>query len=110
MYDTAKLIKPTYQTDENGGRMTDDYGIELPPIKSYCEIPVEVASCGQSEFFEANQSGFRPDMKLLTFCGNYSGQELAEYNGKVYKIYRTYLNGNGNIELYLTERVGVYDD
>ena len=105
-YCTARLITLTQQTDDEGNILTDDDGIDLPPVTSKrVEIPVEVVSYGQSEFFKSGQEGFRPDMKLITFKGNYNGEEYAEVDGIMYKIYRSFFKNYDNIELYLTKRI-----
>ena len=106
MYDELILIGYTDNVDENGNPLVDDYGIEVKPKETRTKIPVEIASCGQSEFFKAGESGFKPEIKAITFIGNYSGQEFALYKGIKHKIYRTFFKNDDSIELYLTKKLG----
>ena len=64
-------------------------------------IFVDEYSIGAKEFYSAAQSGFRPDILLKTFVGNYNNQTLVDYKGKRYTIYRTFIKGDV-IEMYLT--------
>lgn len=63
-------------------------------------------SVAQSEYFNADQSGIRPDFKLEMYAGDYSGQKNLSIDGEEYTIYRTYSPRRDKIELYVGERVG----
>lgn len=71
------------------------------------KIFVSEKSMSRSEWYSAGQSGFKPEILLVTPYINYSGEETIRYNNKLYSIYRTYIRENSdNIELYLSEKVG----
>jgi len=47
-------------------------------------------SVGYNEFFQAKQAGYTERLKFDVFVAEYSGETLAEYEGKRYEILRTY--------------------
>ena len=65
-----------------------------------------VSSVTMSEFYEAGLQGFKPEFRFSVWMSEYDGQEVLEYNDKVYTIYRTYMRDDGRIELYVTEKKG----
>ena len=61
-----------------------------------------VRSIGQSEFYQAQTTNLKPELKfVLADYLEYQGETLAEYNGIRYSILRTYRSGN-ELELVLT--------
>jgi hypothetical protein len=40
------------------------------------------------------------------FCYDYNGETMLKYNGKVYAVYRTYLDRKEVIDLYTEEKKG----
>ena len=60
----------------------------------------------QSEFFAAGRNGLRPQMRLKVFAEDYRQEELVEVDGARYRIYRTYLGDNEQLELYLEKKAG----
>lgn len=95
--DTVKLITEIYA--EN------DYGV-LGPSRTSRTIYATVDSVSQSEWFQGGRNGLNPEFKVTTFSGNYNGEEVAEYKGRLYSIYRTYQPHPDTIELYLERRKG----
>ena len=95
---TIKLISQKFVTDENGNEIAEE-----------CKKSVfaSLMSIGQNEFFQASQSGLKPQFKFIMNDFEYSGEILVEFNHKKYSVYRTYLAKSEKIELYLTEKVGV---
>ena len=83
----------------------DDLG-EWTEKRTETDIFSLVESVSMSEFYQAGMQGFKPDYKFTVWMTEYTDQELLEYNGKAYDIYRTYRRGDGRIELYTTERKG----
>ena len=65
-----------------------------------------VKSVGANEFFKAGQTGLKPKFVVEIRVSEYDGETLVEVHGKRYTVYRTYINRNENIELYLEERSG----
>ena len=72
-----------------------------------------VRSVGQKEFYEANARDFYPEMKfVLADYLEYDNEPLMEYNGKRYRVLRTYRAGQ-ELEITVTrasvEEGGVYE-
>lgn len=59
-------------------------------------------SIGQSEFYQAYATDYRPELKfVLADCWDYKGETLIEYDGVIYRVIRTYLVGQG-LEIVVT--------
>jgi len=70
------------------------------PLTVYCNQ----RSVGMSEFYQAAQSGYKVDLKVEVRSIDYNRQKLAEFNGKRFRILRTYSIGNGEYtELTLSD-------
>jgi len=55
----------------------------------------KVKSIGQSEFYQAQAQGMKPEIKfVLADYLDYDNQEEVVYNNFVYKVLRTYRSGN----------------
>lgn len=83
----------------------DEYGNEVA-LETENEVFCEVDSITQSEFFAAENTELNPEYKFTIFFGDYDGQQIVEYHGKRYAIYRTY-RANDNLELYVERKMGV---
>lgn len=83
----------------------DDLG-EWIETREESTVFAYVSSVTMSEFYEAGLQGFKPEFRFLVWMSEYNEQEVLEYNGKVYTIYRTYMRDDGRIELYVTEKKG----
>lgn len=110
----AYLIKKNYAQDRRGvWKWTEERR------RVFCQT----GSVSRTEFFEAGRSGLNPAFVLTVFAGDYDGEDMVEYEGKAYGIYRTY-QSKGNsyvgvntklrqdllkdyVELYLEEKGGV---
>ena len=97
MSDVLTLVAETFTTDAYGNQVASETEKEV-----YCEV----YSISKNEFFSAGREGHRPSFRFDVFFGDYSGEQIAEYNGTRYYIYRTYRN-NDTMELYAEMRVGV---
>lgn len=97
MVERIKLVKPNVIQDELGQI------IEGEP--TYTELFADVSGITRSEFAAAGQIGLSPDAKFTVWAGEYSGEEIVEYNGDRYIVYRTFPI-NGRIELYTGRRIG----
>lgn len=95
---TLKLISYT-QTKNN-------YGM---PVKeeSKVEIFCRVSSVSGSEFNAAQQNGIKPQWKFIIREREYSGENVVEFEKKLYSVYRTYRASLDDIELYVEEREGI---
>ena len=88
MYDEAiYLLKETETTDEYGDATKTYTGTQ---------VYAQIKSIGQSEFYQAQAVGFKPEIKfvLADFC-DYQGQELIKYTHygqeeQIYTVIRTY--------------------
>lgn len=69
------------------------------------EVFVEVKSISQSEFYQAQASGLRPEIKFkLKDYYDYNDEKHVKYNDFIYEVIRTFRNG---IELELVCNRGV---
>ncbi len=67
-----------------------------------------VRSIGMREFYSASATDFHPEIKfVLVDYLDYDGETLAEYDGQVYRIIRTYRTGQ---ELELTAELAAAED
>ncbi len=98
-FDILSLISETYTVDELGQRI---------PKENRRDVFCRAESVSQSEFFSAGRIGLTPAYKMVLATElDYGGEEIAEFDGKRYAIYRTYAPADGGIELYLQRETGV---
>lgn len=79
---SCKLIKPNF--------IQNEIGTEIPqkPIKT--EIPIiKVEDIYSNEYYEANQAGYQPTLRLRISTLNYNNEQELEYMGINYTIIRT---------------------
>lgn len=94
-----RLIKANIKEDVIGQRVTDG--------ETARELVCTVNGITRQEWAAAAQAGLNPEcMAYLKESGDYEGEEVAELGGVRYSIYRTYLTGDGGIELYLRRKAG----
>lgn len=100
---TIKLIgSPTRQQDAKGVWRT--------MAATEIEIFAQVGSVSRNEFFSAGRQGMRPEYVFSVFMGEYADQQICEYNGTRYAIYRTYHpEGTDYLELYVQRETGVHN-
>lgn len=87
----------------------DEYGVQREDTTER-EIYVQVDSVTASEFFEGGRNGLNPELRFTAFRFDYNGEDEIMYDGKRYRIYRTYFGRNDTIELYAERRKGYADD
>ena len=92
------LIKCVYISDDCG----DQTETETENICFCAELPIT-----SSEFYNAGQSGIKPEKMLIVESECYNGEKLAVYDNVRYDIYRVYPKDNGYTELYLKIKGGV---
>lgn len=83
---------------------TDKYGREKV-TESDRDIYCKVDSVSQTEFYAAANTELQPDYRFTVFFGDYEGEDICEYEGTRYAIYRTYRRGD-DLELYVERKVG----
>lgn len=87
MNEVAVFIKRTYRA----GKLEE----------SKREVLCSTRSIGMKEFYSANSTDFRPELKLvLADYLDYDEETLADYDGRRYRILRTYRTGQ-QLELTL---------
>lgn len=70
------------------------------------EVFCNVSSVSASEFFEGGRSGLNPQYRMTLFFADYDGEEILEYKGKTYAIYRTFQKTTDTLELYVERKGG----
>lgn len=90
-------------------RKKDKYGVLQPTEESKRLIYVRVSNVTRAEWFEGGRNGLNPELHFDTFAPDYCGEEIIEYCGARYTIYRTYRDGADTIELYAERRKGAGD-
>lgn len=73
------------------------------------KILASLSSVRQSEFYQAQVSGIKPEMVFEIRNFEYKGEDTILYNNKKYKIIRTYNKQDGIIELVCSEKIGNFD-
>lgn len=97
---TIDLISKTYITDTMGQRI---------PVEKATTVFATLTSISRAEWVSYQQSGRQglvPSYVASVFMGDYNGEDLAEYEGKRYGVYRTYERDDEQIELYLEQKAG----
>ena len=71
----------------------NDVGDQIGTLERAMRI-AKVKSIGQSEFYQAQAQGFKPEIKfVLADYLDYNNQEEVLYDGFRYKVLRTFRNG-----------------
>lgn len=91
------LIKEEYTEDA--------YGVLIPTLTRR-QVYANVMSVSASEFFEGGRNGLNPEYRIIMFGPDYEGEEVIEYNGVQYAVYRTYRGRTDTIELYVQLKKG----
>lgn len=77
---SCKLLSTTTQEDSIGVQKEVTTEIEIPIIK--------VEEIYANEFYEANERGFKPTLRLRISALNYNNEEELVYMGVTYSIIR----------------------
>ena len=73
------------------------------------EVFCDVRSISQTEWFNAGRNGIdHPAFIFVMNRNEYRGQQIVEFHGQRYGVYRTYMAKNENLELYCEAKGGVY--
>lgn len=78
----------------------DDIGVNRNVVISSKKISGSARSITQSEYQVSSSLGIKYDLKVVIQAFLYDGSKYAMIKGQLYKIERTYLNGQF-LELYL---------
>lgn len=96
--DVIYLIRETFHMDDHNQPVPEE-----SKRMAYCNA----RSITRTELFEAGQNGHRAAWMFEMFSYDYQGEELVEFNGRKYGIYRTYRAANDTMELYAEEKGGI---
>lgn len=91
------LVSQTYTEDE--------YGV-LQATTEKRKVYANVMSVNAAEWYEGGRAGLNPEFRMIMFAPDYQGEQLVEYNGVQYAVYRTYLARTDTLELYVEKRKG----
>lgn len=86
-------------------RTQNEYG-QWVASESTKDVYCEVDSVSQSEFFEGGRNGLNPEYRFTMFFADYNNEPIVEYKSQRYAVYRTYLNKNDKLELYVERKGG----
>lgn len=83
---------------------TDADGFKVPVEGAERRVYANEKSVGYSEFYKAQQAGMSAELKLDIRTADVGAETHVRFNGKLYKILRTYKSKNGEFtELTLTD-------
>lgn len=74
--------------------------------KTEVNVIAQIRDITQSEFSSAGLVGFKPSKQFRVRSWEYCGENIVEYDGVEYSVYRSYLASDGRMELYTEERTG----
>lgn len=77
---SCKLLSTTLQTDNIGVQKEITTEVEVPIIK--------IEEVYANEFYEANEQGFKPTLRLRISSLNYNNEKELVYMGATYSIIR----------------------
>lgn len=95
--DVLTLIRMDYKEDAMAQQI---------PIEAKRDVFCNIGSVTLNEWSQGGQLGLKPELRAVVFAPDYEGEEIAEYNGARYSVYRTYTGKDDSMELYLERRVG----
>lgn len=72
---------------------------DMIPTKTERMVYVDEKSIRQSEFYQSQQTGLRPEVMLEMRRIDYEAENYVKYDGKELRILRTYRKGKDFIEL-----------
>ena len=98
--DVAYLIRETWKPDEQE---------VMQPTQEARRVFVNVDSITGREWYEGARIGLNPEVRLRLFAGDYHGEDLIEWSGTLWTIYRVYHPRTDTVELYMERRKGTED-
>ena len=78
----------------------------LEPAETRRKVYAQHQSVTADEWFDGGRNGLNPDMRFLMFRPEYRGEQIIEFRGQRYAVYRTYETRNDVIELYVERKQG----
>ena len=90
--DVLELIEINYSQNEIGDTIE---------VKTYTEIFATRKSIRQSEFYQAQSTGLKPEIAFEINSFEYNEETHVRYNNKEYKVLRTYQKSIDKLEIVL---------
>ena len=84
------LISETYVTDEVKNMIS---------VEANTNVFCNIKSVRASEFYNAANVGLKPELVFVIHPYEYSGEKKVKFNGKEYRVIRTYQVNSEEIEL-----------
>ncbi len=78
---------------------SDDIGDEVKGEAYWNRIYAKKKSITQSEFYQAQAQGFKPELKFEINSFEYEDNKKIRYKGRIYKILRTYEVSSEKMEI-----------
>ncbi len=76
------------------------HGVHETITESVREVLAEIRSVTRSEYYNALNAGVQPELVFkLALDADYQDEHFLRYGGKRFRIVRTYLTGDGGIEI-----------
>lgn len=91
------LVGETYAADSIG---------QMVPTPSKTTVQATITSISAAEFFRAGAEGLKPELVFYVWDFEYNGEQIVEFGGNTYSVYRTHLNDDGKMELYTERKAG----
>jgi len=91
------LIDYTIEYDEIG---------QQKKIETRTNILCAVKSIGRNEFYAAAQAGLKPEITFIIHAYEFNGEKKVEFEGKKYKVIRTYMKDFEEMELICEKVIG----
>lgn len=83
MYATSCILRKIEPQYNSIGARIDDLVVET-------ETPIlRIEQVKMSEFYRANEEGYKPELRIRICNLNYDGEQELEYNNVIYSIIRT---------------------
>lgn len=91
------LIKKTFESDLIGNQIE-----KTQESIVFCEVK----SISRTEFYQAAQSGMKPQAAFIIYGFEYDNQESVRHNGIEYKVIKTYKINDNDLELTCEKVIG----
>lgn len=95
----VQLIKKTYTIDDD---------LNHDGTETFRTVLCKKLSVSQNEFYRAGQNGYKPSLMLVIHTYEYDDEQEVEFEGKRYKVIRTYEENYEELELTCEEKSGGY--
>lgn len=68
----------------------NDFGAKIQDLIIETEVPIlRRERMRISEFYQANEQGMKPELRIIISNLNYNGEQELEYMGEIYSVIRT---------------------